>query len=182
MADQQKAKQDEAAVLARREAVVPTVPRDVDDTLHWDLEDWTRVCLAELTVRVTPSWPTQQPLSGTQRQDATTTDQAHIGHPDANLTEDPKVYPKTDDELLATVDTQNLDALAPWFDALLEEHFAVRTTATAIAMSSDPRGSTTEALRLMLGAPDRLQPAGRDLFDQQIRTAWDIEESFKATP
>lgn len=184
MAAAKEAEQAAAAAAAKRDAGPQTIDREVDDTLHYDLEDWTRECKAELTVRLRPSWPTSLPTTAVHTHAASTQDQAHIGSEAAALEENPKAYPESDEQLLAKVDTQNLDALTDWLTAVTDEHFRVRTTAAAITMSSSPRDGTTEALRLLLGAPDRLDPAALPLFDQQIRNAWDLEASLlpDATP
>lgn len=168
--------------IAERDALPATVPRDVDDTLHWDLEDWTRTCEAELTVRLTTSWPSELPAQKVERCSEQSQDQAHIGNAAAALEEDPLVFPDSDVELLGRVDAQNVDALVPWLEELVTEHFHVRTTATAIGMANEPERATSEALRLLLGAPDRIQPEAIGLFDTQIQRAWDLRRGFVAVP
>ncbi|MCB9672626.1 MAG: hypothetical protein H6734_24325 [Alphaproteobacteria bacterium] len=178
----QAAKAAAKALETERDALPATVERQVDDTLHWDLEDWTRTCEAELTVRLQPNWPTEQPVLRAEKGQEATTDQAHIGNAAAALDEDPKVYPLADDALLSTVDTRNLDAMLPWLEAVVTEHFHVRTTATAIQLATEPHRATSEGLRLLLGARERIDPAAVGLFDTQIRRAWDLQTPFVEVP
>lgn len=178
LAESRTAEEERDRLIAQRDALPATVERDVDDTLHWDLEAWTRTCEAELTVRLETSWPSSIASQKLERRAETTEDQAHIGSEAAALEEDPKAYPKSDVDLLGLVDAQNVDALVPWLEEVVAEHFHVRTTATAVGMANEPHRTTSEALRLLLGAPDRIQPEAIGLFDVQIRRAWDLSGSF----
>ncbi len=171
---------DIAGLVTARDAHPRTVAREVEDTFHWELERWTRTCVGELTVRASPSWPTSLPVQERVRHEARTEDEAHVGNPAAGVEPDPKRYPKTDAELRRDVEAQHREALRPWLEAWVDEHFQVRTTAVAIQLAEDPRRATTEALRLFLGAPERLRPEARSLIESRLRDAWELEGELAA--
>lgn len=163
-----------ASLEAERAGHPPTVDRDVADTFHWDLEKWTRTCEAELSVRVRAAWPSQLPDHRTVRDEEATEDEAHVGNASAKLEEDPLEYPLTDEEMLQRIDERNAAQMADWMGQLVDEHYEKRVAAAVVAWHTDSTNATTEALRLLLGAPDRLEQPAVELLTGRLEETWGV--------
>ena len=121
---------------------------------HYEILDWTRTCTAQLHVelvrgehRSTETWTTR----------TSTWDQAHLGFADVGLGEDPRIYPRSDDQLVDEADALLVSEVTAMVDAEVDGHrLVLEEHAEATPDSEAALGALLVAW--MLG-PERV-PAG----------------------
>jgi len=175
--DRATAQSDFAQLTAQLAQTDKTIWEDVYDTFRYDVVAWTRTCSAPITVKAAPRWDT---LLGGERKfgpEATTTDTSHVGFDKAGIPTDPKVYPASDDQLIAQADAANAMAIIGWANELADDHFSTVTVETVVALQRDPDLSTTDLVGLFVGAPHRLDQQTVNTFATHLRQHYGLENA-----
>ena len=168
--------QAEATQLSAKLGGTPkTVWKDVHEMLEYDIHDWTRTCVAPVSVSLHPGWETGRPTQEAYTPSNETTDRSHIGHDKAAVKEDLKAFPDTDDALVLKADTATLAAIETWLTAMAQDHFRARKTETTLALVDHPVDATTELVRLYVGAEGRLDEAAISAFKNHVKSEFGLE-------
>ena len=169
--------QTEYARLTTELAKTPkTVWEDVYDTFEYELYDWTRSCVAPVTVAMTPRWETVKDKKREFEPENTTTDQSHVGFEKADIAVDDKEFPETDTALVAKGDAATGTEVVEWLSELADDHFRTYTLDTMVALQEDPERSTTDLVSLYVGAPGRLDEQTLNTFATHVKQHYGLEK------
>jgi tetratricopeptide (TPR) repeat protein len=153
-----------------------TVWKDVHETLKYDIHDWTRSCIAPVTVTLSPRWETTQSTREVYAPAHETKDRSHIGHVKAEVLEDVKEYPDTDEALVAKGDAATVTEIVSWLETVAADHFKHRRTDTAVALVEKPVDATTALVELYVGAQGRLDEAAVKMFETHVESHFGLED------
>ncbi len=169
--------QKKASDLSLKLSSTPkTVWKDVHETLEYDIHDWTRSCIAPVTVSLTPRWDTSQSTREVYAPAHETKDRSHIGHEKAAILEDLKEFPESDDSLVAKGDAATLTEVLSWLDNMAKDHFEHRRTDTAVALVEKPVDATTALVELYVGAQGRLDESSVKMFETHVKSHFGLED------
>ena len=164
-----------------------TLPEKIKDTLFYDKVTWTLECSVSATVYFAPGWKTDLKRKQRLESKQSTTDTAQKGHSMAQVTDDPKMYPKSKDEIVAGLNVDAHKQLARATDAFIAEYFT-KTASAALAQEADTDSATHTLLTLLSGAPTRLddstQKAAIDyvLKSQELHDFSLLDPTYSASP
>ncbi|MEZ4318419.1 MAG: hypothetical protein R3F61_12985 [Myxococcota bacterium] len=172
-----EAAQDQATSLSTKLSSTPqTVWKDVHEMLKYDIHDYTRSCVAPVTVLMKPEWETSLSTKEVYTPSHETKDRAHIGHVKAEVKEDPKSFPESDLELVAKGDKATIAEVIAWLESVSADHFRARRTETAVALVEQPVDATTELVRLYVGAQGRLDENSVKMFQAHVKQHFGLEK------
>jgi hypothetical protein len=99
-----------------------------------------------------------------------------VGHVKAEITEDPKKFPETDDQLVAKGDAETQAAIVEWIGNLVGAFYRDQATEATLALTTDPVAGATELVTLYLGASARLDEQTVKLFETHAKQHFGVEK------
>jgi tetratricopeptide (TPR) repeat protein len=154
----------------------PTLLQDVHETLEYKVYSWTRTCSAPVSMYLRPSFKTELTKSYSFDPKQMTTDTSSIGHEKAAVQEDPKAYPKTDDQLIADADVEIKKKISETVLAMVDAHFQGRVADAAQRLESDPDAATETLVSLYIGAKARMDDAAQAVLKGHLDKTYGLSK------
>jgi hypothetical protein len=175
-----KAETDAGAAARSAKAQLAKTPEQLDEkvmaTFAYDESSWTRTCKATATLAAASGWKSALKSPVVLAGSASTADTEHPGLEKAEVTADPKAFPKDDAALVAEADKAIVEGLKSDLEARIAEYYASRIAAAEATADGDPGATTDALLAVYLAAPKRLGDDGMALVKAHLAETYGLKD------